>query len=266
LNRGAEDEDASEPICEGCRARAEPGRWVCPGDFWALNRIVERQVRTLKPPPGAAAASSPEPSLQQSTLKPLRRVVVAASDQVTTLDQRATLQRARTIDPDAHESTTWDDWKSWVEKHEPELLVALPHNVPTAFEFQALEIGRVDEGDRLRLDEVANRWPAATGQPGPIVLLLGCNTAAADMEYQDFVTEIRRRGATVVVGTLTTVLGRYAAPVAQEFVRLLAPRQRSQPLAFGEVLRRVRIRMLRDGNLMALALVAYGNSGWQVPP
>ena len=97
-------------------------------------------------------------------------------------------------------------------------------------------------------------------QPGPVMLLLGCNTADPAIEYQDFVRQMRCKGAAVVVSTLTYVLGQQAAPFATALVRALWSGNGEAP--FGEVLRRVRADMLRADNPMALAVTAFGAQDW----
>jgi hypothetical protein len=190
----------------------------------------------------------------------LEKILLAASNRVSETDQKATLEAARIIDPEAQEAKNWDEWKAWAEKAQPGLLVALPHNVITSLEIEALEIG---DRELLRLDEIETRWPSSE-RVAPVVLLLGCNTALAEITYQDFIDRIRCRGAGVVVGTLTSVLGRHSAPVAREFLRQLSQGGNTGLSTFGEVMRRVRHRMLRAGNLMSLALVAYGSSEWRL--
>jgi hypothetical protein len=191
----------------------------------------------------------------------LGRILLAASHRVSEKDRLATLEAARGIDPQAHEAKSWEEWKEEAETTRPGLLVAVPHNVMTSLQIEALEIG---ESEQLLLSEMETRWPCFT-ETAPVVLLLGCNTAMAEIPFHDFVDRIRCRGAAVVVGTLTPVLGQHSAPVAQEFLFQLGRAEKSDLRTFGEVLRHIRCRMLRAGNPMALALVAYGGSQWVLP-
>jgi len=117
--------------------------------------------------------------------------------------------------------------------------------------MQALEIG-VD--DFLRWDEVDPSYVRAQGSSStaPMLLLLGCNTAAADIGYQDFIAEFRKSGAAVVVGTITYVLGQQAAPVAGALVRQLKLTPRQGKITLGEAMRNMRCEMLRQGNMMSL--------------
>jgi hypothetical protein len=65
----------------------------------------------------------------------------------------------------------------------------------------------------------------------------------------------------VVVATLTYVLGPQAAPMAREFVRQIA--SAGTRLTIGEIMRRVRARMLAKDNIMALAITAFGDADWR---
>lgn len=251
-----------DSTCGHCRALSDGGRFVCPLLFWGLNRIIERQVRAQPTGRGETIPCSTqvEPAQGEDALGRLQRILLASSNRVSEADQIATLKAARAIDPEAQEAEDWDEWKDWAEKAQPGLLVVLPHSVTTSLDFEALEIG---DRELLRLDEVDTRWPSSK-KAAPVVLLLGCNTALAEITYQDFIDRIRCRGAAVVVGTLTSVLGQHSAPVAREFLRQLSQGDNVGPSTFGEVMRRIRRRMLRAGNVMALALVAYGSSEWRL--
>lgn len=257
--------------CPSCSATVE--NFVCPSLFWGLNRVIERQVisepRSLSTAMRERRSPGPEPSKAKNALPKPTRIIMAASHQVRAEDRAATFREIREIDAGAKDTTSWKEWSRLGCDYKPTLLVALPHNVETIVGFEALEIG---SGDHLRLDKIGEGTYFGFDQdgPGPIVLLLGCNTAAAKIAYQDFVHEVRRNGAAIVVGTLTTVLGRYAAPAATELVHLLAKRAptsgsgESTPIMFGEALRRARWKMLQNGNPMALAIVSYGDPRWRL--
>ena len=97
-----------------------------------------------------------------------------------------------------------------------------------------------------------------------VILLLGCNTAAAGVEYEDFIARLRRAGASVVIGTVTYVLGMQAAPLAREFVRQLWAHPAAGAVPMGELVRSVRTQMVRGGNPMALAVAAFGGADWRL--
>ncbi len=94
--------------------------------------------------------------------------------------------------------------------------------------------------------------------------MLGCRTAIqTEVGYTNLGRRFQQLNTSIVVGTLSKILGRHAAPVARELVGQLAAV--NDPEAdFGTIMRRIRRRMFAKGYLMALSLVALGDSGWQL--
>jgi len=245
--------------CPDCPAE-DDGSLVCPLGFWGLNRIIERQVR----PKDLAGESPPEPQVGRDLLPVVNGVVLAASNEVNgdnenevseTLDALAEITGEK-----AYLAESWTQWRELSENHYPVLLVALPHNVDNELGFQALQIGKDQE---LALNEIGDDYRPP---PDSVILLLGCNTSAAEVQYEDFVAGLRSAGAAVVVGTITYVLGMQAAPLAREFVRQFWSHTGSDSRPMGEVLRSVRTSMVRDGNPLALAVAAYGCADWRLAP
>ena len=65
-----------------------------------------------------------------------------------------------------------------------------------------------------------------------------------------------------MLSSLTTMLGRHAAPVAERLVAALAKRSSGKNETFGATMRDLRRELLVDGFPLALALVAYGDADW----
>jgi hypothetical protein len=245
--------------CPDCRAVGDSA-FVCPSGFWALRTSIERQVRSLSAP----GCSAPEPRPEER-LPATSRIVFAASDRVNTTDQpdriAATIAALEALNAEVHRAATWNEWQKLVMDW-PMLLVALPHTVDTDTGFQALQVGPEDERIELRLNAIDPTYLGPPDQrPGPVVLLLGCNVANPKVAYQDFVRELRCSGASLVVGTLTYVLGQQAAPFATALVQALLDDQTDDEI--GTIMRKVRARMLRQDNPMALAVTAYGAADWR---
>ena len=103
-------------------------------------------------------------------------------------------------------------------------------------------------------------------EPGPIVLLLGCRTAAEqDLGYAGIIRLFLQQKSALVLGTQAQVLGRDASPLAGEIVSQLMEKNDGKS-DLGVTLRRVRCRMFARGYLLALCLVALGDSAWQLAP
>jgi hypothetical protein len=149
-----------------------------------------------------------------------------------------------------------------VAAEHPPLLVLLPHNeTHPMIRVPALEIGGDEPlaSTNVRADVIC---PDRAHRP--VVLLLGCNTAATEIALYDFPPKFHREGAAIVIGTVTKVLGRHAAPVAGMIVTELAARANAQNAYITDVIRDVRRRLLAEGRPLGLALVAYGDGDWTV--
>ena len=245
--------------CEGC-ASPNDGSIVCPMGFWGLNRVIERQVRPID----LAGDSPPEPSRESDMLPAVGGVVLAASNHVNDEDPNEVTETLAALNEitgaRSYLAQDWEQWKQLSREHQPVLLVALPHNVDNDLGFQALQISADRE---LALNEIGTDYRPP---PESVILLLGCNTASAAVESEDFIAGLRSAGASVVVGTITYVLGMQAAPLATEFVRQFWSHSATQSLPMGELVRAVRTRMVRRGNPLALAITAYGGADWRLTP
>jgi len=164
-----------------------------------------------------------------------------------------------------------DDWAQWKAALKPggaPLLLALPHHGVRDRE-DYLEIGSdatPEEDRRLSRGRLTDLYvnPDAH-EPGPIVLLMGCETGATgETGYVSLARRFQQLHTSIVLGTLAKVLGRHAAPVAQEIVTQLT-NNNDPDSDFGTIMRRVRRRMLAKGYLMALCLVALGDADWHLP-
>lgn len=227
---------------------------ICPMGFWGLKKVIERQTGTgVQTPPGR--------------LEPLTSVMFAASGNVLAGDYNTTrnvLKKAKF--PKLTVATKWEKWTGQIKRAKPTLIVMLPHqDYDATLEMDYLEIG---QNSQLRSGELTDEFIRAPDGPFPVVLLLGCRTATASVSYQNFVSAFRSNGAPIVVGTLATVLGRDAAPIAQQFVNQLiglrAKDTEPQRIRFGETMRAVRRRMVGAQNVAALGLIAFGDSDWEV--
>ena len=165
----------------------------------------------------------------------------------------------------ATRAKTWSEWVKTVKASKPSLLVLLAHSVRD--ELTAMTALEIETDERRDAAEFTTRYlhPDEAGLVPPLVFLLGCDTAVADLQYQTFVTRFRQLGAALVVGTISTVAGSHAAGVAAALVRAVKREDQSGWLAFGDLLRDVRRGLLADGEVMALCLTAYGDADWRFP-
>jgi hypothetical protein len=252
---------------------------VCPVGFWAMNRVIERHVADpeglARQQGGIGAALEAEPVRDRDRLPGITGAVFASSARVDQIVNGATklVETALSEATGGHATRvkTWLNWVEAVRADQPSLLVLLAHSVRdevssmTALEIEADERRDASELTSRYLRPDADGKPDETGPAPPIVLLLGCDTAVADLQYQTFVTRFRQLGAALVVGTIATVAGSHAAGVAAALAGVLKRPDDSKWVAFGDLLRDARRRLLSDGEVMALSLTAYGDADWRFP-
>lgn len=266
------DSESKEcPTCTPAHQLTENDRdlpkTICPFGFWSLKKIIER-----RDPKTMSSDSDGQPSVartERRSLPAIDRVLFASSFRVSEEERNKTeLSLSRSIENSAM-AASWTEWKQKLEVEKPDLLVLLPHHHVESFD-DYLEIGGegLVKNDRLlargRMTDVFVN-PDKT-DPGPIVILFGCQTAAgSETGYVQLAHKFRSLSTSIVVGTLGKILGRHAGPMAREFVAELA--SANNPEAdFGTIMRQVRRRMLAKGYLMALCLVAFGDAEWRLTP
>ena len=124
------------------------------------------------------------------------------------------------------------------------------------------ESGPVPEDAALLAGSVTEAHVLQSGdRPGPIVLLLGCNTQFAEGRLAGFAGEFRKNGAALTVGTLGELRADQAPQAARVLLNQIV-RPAKNAKSIGEVMRSARRRLLGDGMIMALLLVANGDAEW----
>jgi hypothetical protein len=268
-----EAEDWNEIFAAGqCTCSNQPleeADTLCPMGFWSLSKIIERQPR----PRGAANAASgtgfTAPSGSTPGIALTQRAILAAAPNVNGLD----VDSIKSMLDDTYSNrykhaTDWEDWKAEIREKSPKLLVMLPHHGgPADGNLDFLEIGSQVQGKSAKLYAGVLNGSYVTNtlnEPGPVVLLLGCETAQSELlPFHTFARDFLANHASVVVATQASVLGQHAAPVANEFVRQLLSATH-QGGSFGKIMRDVRRKMFSAGYLMSLALVSFGDSDWKL--
>lgn len=256
--------------CDGkCPAGPDEEKVICPLGFWGLNRIIERHAydpQDIKALSGADFAIQSEPVEGRNRLNVLASAVVATSDNVDEVEKgskqrvidaldAATRSQAKTV-------STWEEWVEEIDGRSPSLLVLLPHTVREVLSRQ--QMLEISADKRLLVANIQQKHVLGPGaKQSPVVLLMGCKTAAPDIAYESFVLKFRLKGAALVVGTGSTILGRHAARVAQEFIVAVAGAGNGET-PFGQVMLDVRRRMMADGLLMVLCLTSYGDTDWLI--
>ncbi|MEO5575584.1 MAG: hypothetical protein ABIR67_03160 [Gaiellaceae bacterium] len=251
--------------CDDCPSLSESA-FVCPLGFWCLSKVIERQLHKRNGVQGVQGdyRIQSAPTSTRARLGELSSALFAASKRVDDFREGTIAEVAEHLESatgvPASRAKTWPEWAGFVKQSGPGVLVVLPHTVNDEFDLSVLEI---EEGEQLGVADIDDTY---VGEQGPIVILLGCETGDPLIPFQEFPAAFRRSGASIVLATLTKVLGRNAGPVAARLVTVLAESSRSREVTFGEAMRDVRRALLAEGMPTVLAVTAYGDADWILGP
>ncbi|MCJ7588113.1 MAG: toll/interleukin-1 receptor domain-containing protein [Candidatus Aminicenantes bacterium] len=276
--RQAPDRDA--PLCPralkgllrgACRCDLKEGPQertvICPLGFWGLNRVIERhRAETPVGPDAQGCFLNTDSGESRESLKPFFKTLFAASDKVDTEKpgtSRAVFEELQKLSQESFQAKDWNEWQALILEHKPALLVLIAHTQedPQA-KIPVLEIGRDQFLPSSGIEESYLRPPGTAAEP--LVLLIGCSTARSEISFQSFIPRLKRKGASVVLATVAAILGRQAGPMTREFLVQLKKASRRPGAKFGDVLLRVRRRVLAKGRPLALALAAFGDADYLI--
>jgi hypothetical protein len=254
-------DDRQCPTCSTVEIADDQRHWVpviCPLGFWSLQKIIERLDDGGHPS---------APRRDRRRLPVIDTTVFASSHRVPEDERQTTWQALRQSFQAPVLANDWNQWKEAVKQHPPLLLVLPHHDVKHPLDCLHIgdeqlpaELGQLSRGQLSEVYVNPERQ-----HPGPIMLLLGCRTAASVEDGYVHLARRFQRHTSIVVGTLAEILGRHAAPVARELVSQLVAVNDAEA-DFGTLMRRVRRRMLAKGYVMALCLVALGDAQWRLTP
>ena len=241
---------------------ADKSATVCPLGFWGLSCVIERHSYLGEhEKPATGFHLRPEPVQQRNELDISGKALLAASDAASKHEAGAVqslLQKLRGRGP-AELVDSWKQWSARLAADRPTLLVLLPHHERRG-SFEVLEIGDSDPLKSEHIEDV--KHVRISDQDKPIVLLMGCDTNLARIAFDNFVTRFMTEGAAIVVSTIATILGRHASPATARLIELLDEEAREGGSTFGEVMLRLRQKLVAEQTPMALGLTAYGDADW----
>lgn len=250
--------------CGDCPNRASR-HFVCAARFWGMRKVIERQLYHPDSAPQREHVHAAEPSPDRERIGRPRVRLFAASDRASRYPGgsqalRQICDRLQGAHPPA-EVVPVDCWKHWrecVADKSPALLVLLPHTDRGSY-GEYLEIGHSDTLTNAEIDT-----DIVGDKPPVMVMLLGCDTAVSDIGYAKFVARFRQADAAVVIGTLTPILGRHAAPVARRLIDELESywREPHRAVTLGDAMAAMRRSLMREGLPVGFAVVAFGDADW----
>lgn len=237
--------------------------FICPSVFWGFSRIIERWPH-MDIENNYAYQLTCQLSVPKSggpRLQPLECALLGASNKVRPVDVAGAEKAVKALmKSKLHVVKNWESWPDAVETYSPSMLILFPHSEEEDG-IPALEIGR----EFLQVSSLEADYIRPEGRdPGPLVLLLGCSTKLPRVAFHNFVSRFRMKGASVVVGTLSLILGRHATRCVKELLGVMQKRAKEGESLFGDVLLETKQTMLAAGNPFALTLVAYGDADWRL--
>ena len=254
---GAEAALRSDGRCSQPHTRAV----VCPTGFWSLSKVVERHAFLKEDLDGEApfVLYDALDFSEAPTLDPLRHLAVAASQKVDGFDPHATESlkaKAVAVAVGCTPIDSLEGWETAVRDDRPSAFVLLPHHFRQDL-HEKFEMGPalVIQPSQLRRELLRGK-----GSPPPVVLIVGCETLDTRIAFDSFVQKFRRYGASIVISTYATILGRHAAPATADLLDTLDKLLAAGPVRLGDVLLALRRRLLAEGKPMALGLTSYGDA------
>lgn len=250
--------------CGGCRHRSG-NEHVCALRFWGVSKVIERHVYDRGVRERSTFVTMTEPTGRRRIEQPAVRMFASsarAQDFEGAPQLFAGFPSRLTPALPNHNSlllspSDWDDWRRHVKASRPTLLALVAH---TDF-LNGREVLEIGSGAYLTNGQIDER---VVGDNHPIiVLLLGCETAKPDLRMASFVTAFRQANAAIVIGTLTSVLGRHAAPISVELVEKMDEYWRDpRPITVGDAVADLRRSLLKKGLPAGLMISAFGDADW----
>jgi len=229
---------------------------VCPYGFWATSKVIERRRHV-----GTRVKNQAGSERTVALLNAAAAGVAVKADEVDKGASRRILDAVKAAVADGRflPVSTWAEVGD-AAKAPPTIIVLITHTVPGEGDLDTdLQLGT----DLIRAHKVADDSFLNPGQlePGPVVIAIGCDTADIDTSFGNYVRNLHRGGAELVVSAISPVPGQQVADFVVRFFAAL-PAYLATPgiHRFGEVLTAVRRQTVATGDVLGLALTASGDA------
>lgn len=229
---------------------------LCPMGFLGITTVIERRTwdRAMDKKLWLHQATD---LAKRNRISDIRRALFAASDRADAFDDDdvpPNFAVTRSTDLDAlvkgWRRNSWEEWCQSIADLQPKLLVLVPH----------IHQKQLYIGDEKKLAFGSLERPYV-GNAGPIVVVIGCNSAIEQTVSTSLPAILLRAGAKVVIGTLTSALGRFANTAAANLsTKLIAASNGTAPDTIGELITQMRREFLSKDNALGMALIAFGDA------
>lgn len=247
-----------QSVHAGCEHAASV-HYHCPAAFWGFSKCIERHTEAA-----TGQHKFAQPTAKDGVLRPFSSVLFGASQSVLpeSIDPPTGIQAVAEKHGMAYvRAIGWDEWRADVSARSPSTLLLLPHSERSAqtLGVPALEIS----GELYAIEGMEKEYVVGPQSGRPMVMVLGCSTGLTGVSFVNSISQFRKAGAAVTLGTVALITGRQTVSFVERFLDALRAAADSQ-LPFDEAFLRVKREMLAEGDPFVLSLVAYGDSGWRL--
>jgi len=254
-----------DAVCPSCGPDLSDASIVCPLQFWSMSKVLEHHGPSMANTAHPFSAQALTGTHQTSGINPFASALIAGSNKIASgVDSPIADLAAMAADDIVDETTVVKDWAQWteaIERRDPSLLIAMAHQDVATNELipvPSLEIGGIPE---TIFDQTHVRPSHNEDGAGPVMILLGCNTAVdPGNSIASFASRFKGQGAATVISSLGEVIASQAAPSAEILLRAMKAAFDTPGATIGDALLHTRRQLLADNKLLGLMLVMHGGS------
>lgn len=258
LNKGA---------CQNClNSIDEEKNFICPFGFWALSQVVERhQYKAMADASQSDYILKTVPDGNRNVLTVLNKSLHGSSGRVdlgSISDLRTTVRKSisKVCKQPLIYAENWAEWAAAIPQNPDSLILIVHIEKGERTDDDSLEIGN-DPLDQIQLDH--QYIPQPTAGKAPFVILIGCEASNTDQYLFDTISLLFRQGVAIVVSNFTSIIGEQAARIVMQLTELLK-QEATIPVSFGEIILKLRQKMMAQGMLAGLSLLAHGDTDWKI--
>lgn len=275
------DLESDPKVCENAVDALERGscgacpnqmseEFVCPIHFWGWKHIIERHAKAN----GGDADLNNRAVPTRTPFGPVEPVLFAASEIAFKFESDDPYYEEGVREKEGLESAlstlaghpvadidSWKAWRACIKAQPDTKLFLLLTHVNTFNNLEVLEIG---QGKRLGKNGIVGGLLGNSGTP-KLLILIGCETADVTNTLAPYHELFQNQaGASVIVSSLASILGRDAVPIAREIVNELSVIRTAaeSEIALGELMRRIRRTLLAKGHGGILGILCFGDADW----
>ncbi len=248
----------------GKKSPKEQAKYVCPLGFLFLTKIIERQHSDYKSEKIVGnQLYTTEPTEERATIQLLKNTIVGISKKIK--DKSVILSKIGDVS-NLKEADNWTEWTDLIKKStESYSLVLITHTEDKSTNKRIMEIGGDKTLSEYRLNK--NFVKSVESLPDPVVILIGCKTKAAELGFLDFTNLFKDKGAAIVLSNFSYIRTNQATNIVEslfQFFKEFRDGKNEGALYFGKIMLKLRQKLVSEGNIVSMALLAHGDADWKI--